>query len=198
MKSTRPFKEGLSEVLRRWDANQYDQALVRVEELLSAWPGNSQLYILWAGLVQLQENPTHTLDEAKKALQHAVDLDRNSPAGMIELGHFLDAVEDNPQAASRAFAEGVLVARRSLIEGLLGQARALLQLNKREEALRCLMESLYLADVGDSNKKGRSEDSAPDVFLRDPAGRLLGFQLKGPFAGQIEDLLKEALLHRSA
>ena len=198
MTSTRSFKQGLSRVFRSWEDKQYDAALREVEELLKSWPGNAQLYILWASLVQLQENPAHNLDEVKKTLQRAVELDKQSPAGAIELGHYLDAVEDNPRAASKAFSEGIALARRLLIDGLLGQARALLQLDKREEAFKCLVESLYLANLGYPFEGEKSADAGPDILLRDPAGRILALQLKGPLAIKIEDLLEEFFPKRSA
>lgn len=37
--------------------------------------------------------------------------DKASPAAAIELGLFLDNVEDDPHAASNAYAEGVVAAR---------------------------------------------------------------------------------------
>jgi tetratricopeptide (TPR) repeat protein len=196
--STPTFKQRLGKVLRQWGAGQYDVTLREVEKLLEAMPGNAQLHILWASLVQLQEKPTHRLDEAKKALQRADALDKNSPAAALELGHYLDGVEDDPQAASKAFSEGILTARRLLIDGLLGQARALLQLDKREDALKCLMEALYLANMDSSPARGKSADAAPDVLLRDPTGSVLAIQLKGPFAVKIEDLLQELFPKRSA
>jgi tetratricopeptide (TPR) repeat protein len=173
MTSTRSFKQRLSKVFRHWEDKQYDTALTEVEELLEVWPGNAQLYVLWASLVQLQDQPAHGLAEVKKALQAAVELDASSPAGAIELGHYLDAVEDEPRAAVKVFSEGVNAARRLLIDGLLGQARALLQLNRREEALKCLMESLYLANMGPSSEGKKPAGMAPDVLLRDPTGGIL-------------------------
>jgi len=198
MMSIRSFKKGLSKALHHWEKKQYDVALSDVEELLKSWPGNAQLHILWANLVQLQEDPTYSLAEVKKALQRTADLDPNSPAGNIELGHYLDAVEDNPQAASKVFSEGIRSARQLLIDGLLGQARAFVQLDKRQEAFECLMESLYLANIAYSSEDGKSTTSAPDILLRDRAGRILAFQLKGPFAIKIEDLLRELFPKRSA
>jgi tetratricopeptide (TPR) repeat protein len=186
MKSTRSFKKQLSEVQRLWGEGQYDRALDEVEGLLRSWPGSARLHILWASLVQLQENPAQGLDEVKKVLQRAVAIDPDSPAGALELGHFLDAVEDNPRAASKVFAEAILLARRLLIDGLLGQTKALLQLKKREEALRCLTELLYLAEI-DSSAAG-SDKAVPN-----PVGRK-----NGPLAHQLEDLLREAFVNRSA
>jgi tetratricopeptide (TPR) repeat protein len=116
--------------------------------------------------VQLQDEPTRTLADAKRTLQQAVELDNTSPAAAVELGYFLDNVEDDPKAAARAFTQGIAAARHLLIEGLLGQAKALIQLDKREDAVRCLVEAYQLAD----------------------AERATG---KGPFAGRIEELLTE-------
>jgi tetratricopeptide (TPR) repeat protein len=196
VRNTRSFKQKLAKVFRHWRDDQYDLALSDVEELLKSWPGNAQLYILWASLVQLQEEPSHRLDEAKQALQQAVEVDANSPAGPIELGHYLDTVEDNPRAASKTFSEGIRSARRLLMDGLLGQARALLQLDKRTEALKCLMEWLYLANIDNPSAGGKSANAAPDILLRDPTGQILAIRLKGPFAIKIEELLQQLFPER--
>lgn len=66
MMSSRAFQQKLSSVLRHWGDKQYDAALRDVDDMLKSWPGNSQLHVLWASLVQLQDEPSHTLDEAKQ------------------------------------------------------------------------------------------------------------------------------------
>ena len=81
----RQFKQKLSSVARLWDEQKYDKALHEVESLMQAWPGNAHLPILWASLVQLVESPRHQLDEAKLALQQAMELDKDSPAAAIEM-----------------------------------------------------------------------------------------------------------------
>jgi tetratricopeptide (TPR) repeat protein len=167
MSSLRGFKQKLSVVSRLWEEQDYDQALAEVESLLQTWPGNAHLHVLWASLVQLQEDPKHDLEEARQSLQQAVELDKGSPAAAIELGYFLDNVEDDPQAASRAYSAGVTAARQLLIEGLIGQAKAFRQLDKREEFLRCLVEVLHLTRFETSSKRN------------------------GPYAEQIQDLLNE-------
>ncbi len=166
MNGTSSFAKTLSAVMLHWVDGEYDRALKRVEELRATSPGNAQLNVLWAKLVQLQEKPAHTLNDAKRALQQAVELDKQSPVAAIELGHFLDNVEDDPQAAAKAFAQGIATARHLLIEGLLGQARSLIQLDKREDAVRCLVEAHQLVDAERSHKKS-------------------------PFASRIEELLTE-------
>ena len=158
MSSLRAFKRDLSSVKRLWGEEKFDEALARVESLLKAWPGNAHLHILWSSLVQLQDEPKNSLDEAKQALRRAIELDRTSPAGSIELGHFLDAVEDKPQAASRAYAEGVTVARRLLIEALIGQAKALQQLGRAKEFSQCLSELTHLMDFEPASRESKADE----------------------------------------
>jgi predicted Zn-dependent protease len=155
MNGTGSLAKGLADVTALMEDEKYDRALKRLEELRKNWPGNAQLQVLWAKLVQLQEVPTHALSDAKRALQQAVELDKQSPAAAIELGYFLDNVEDDPQTAAKAFAQGIAAARHLLIEGLLGQAKSLIQLDKREDAVRCLVEAHQLADAERTAKKGQ-------------------------------------------
>lgn len=175
MSSVRSFKQKLSNVFRLWNKKDYEAALREVEGLIQAWPGNGQLYILWASLIQLQENPKHRLDEVKQALQQALDLDKSSPAAAIELGHFLDNVEDDPQAASKVYTEAIAQARRLLIEALIGQAKALLQLERRAEAMKCLLELLPLTEAASPVKRLQSERTPPDILLRSPTGHVSMF-----------------------
>jgi tetratricopeptide (TPR) repeat protein len=198
MSRARGFKQKLASVMRLWGEEAYDEALAEVESLLEAWPGNAHLHILWASLVQLQDEPNHGLDEAKRALQRAIELDKSSPAGPIELGHFLDAVEDKPQAALKAYAEGVTAARRLLIEGLIGQAKVLRELNKQEEFFNCLSELLHLIHFDPGSKGGKSGGISPDVILESPTGRVYDVQLKGPYAEQIGEILDGVRSNRSA
>jgi tetratricopeptide (TPR) repeat protein len=180
-KSNGSLESGLAHVRRLRDRQEYDHAMAAVEQLIALWPGNPQLYTLLAALIQLQEKPSHKLENARKALEEAVAMDRNSPQAAVELGYYLDAVEDDPKAASRAFANGIATARRLLIDGLLGQARALTQLHKRDEAFRCLTEALYLADIARPVHQSSARDRTP-----------------GPFASKVEDLLSELFPKRSA
>lgn len=196
MRSTRFFKQGLTKVFRHWDDEQYDLALSEVELLLKSWPGNASLHILWANLVELQNAPSHSLREAKKALLRAIDLDMDSPEGVIELGHYLDAMEANPRAASKAFAKGIRSARRLLKEGLLGQMQALIQLDKKEEVVKCVKEWLYLANIGRRSANGKSVNTMPDIGLRDPLEQISALPLKGPFAAQIKELLHQLFPER--
>jgi tetratricopeptide (TPR) repeat protein len=198
MSNLRGFKQKLSAVSRLWRDKDYDTALAEVESLLDRWPGNAHLHILWASLVQLQEEPKHELAEAKEALQQAVELDKGSPAAVIELGHFLDNVEDDPQAAAKAYGEGVAAARQLLLDGLIGQAKVFRQLDKKEEFLRCVAEVLHLTGFETSPKRTRAKESGADMIFESPTGHFHLIQLKGPRAEQIQDLLSEWIKSRSA
>ena len=164
MNGTNSFTQGLSGVMKPWENGDYDRALERLEKLREAWPGNARLLVWWAHLVQLQDEPTHDLNAAKRALQQAVELDTHAPVAAIELGHFLDNVKDDPQAATKAFAQAITAARLALIDGLLGQAKTLLQLDRREDAIRCLVEAHRLADAEASTKKARFASRIEELF----------------------------------
>ncbi len=183
------FKRALSAVFRHWENGDYDAALVKVESLLESWPGNARLHVLWASLVQLQEEPQHSLADAKEALQFAATLDEDSPAADIELGQYLDNVEDNPKAAVKAYAQGVATARRRLIEGLIGQAKAYRQLQQWDTFNRCLEELLILTRF-DSSRNG-AEVIEGDVWIRLSTGHAYVYPAKGPYAEQIKELLCE-------
>jgi tetratricopeptide (TPR) repeat protein len=198
MSRVQEFKRGLASIRELWDEKGYDQALAQVEEMLLVWPGNPQLHILWSSLVQLQDKPKNSMSEAKRALQTAIALDPSSPEAYVELGHFLDAVEDKPQAASKAFVEGITSARKLLIEGLIGQAKALRQLGKQKELFQCLLELLHLTHFEPAPRGSKSAEIAPDVILESPTGRVYAIQLKGPYAVQIEEILQEMRSNRSA
>ena len=189
MNDIRRFEQKLSIVSQLWEEKNYDSAFVEVESLLALWPGNAHLHVVWASLVQMQEDPKHDLDEAKQALHRAVELDKGSPAAAIELGHFLDKVEDDPLAASKAYAEGVSTARHLLIEGLIGQAKVFRQLDKKEEFLRCLLEVLHLTRTETGTKRTKTKESGADIIFESPTGHFHATRLEGRYAEQIQDLL---------
>lgn len=191
MSSLRALKQRLSNVSRLWDEEDYDEALTEVETLLETWPGNPRLHVLKASLVQLQEEPRYDLDEAKHALQRAIELDRESPTAAIELGHFLDKVEDDPQAAVKAYAEGVEAARHLLIDGLIGQAKVYQQLDRKEDFFRCLLEILSLSRFDIGPKPTKAEAAGADIIIQSSSGQVFAAQLKAPYAERVQELLSE-------
>lgn len=191
MSTIRSLKQGLTQVSRLWEEADYDQALAEVERLLEAWPGNPYLHVLKAELVQLQEEPKYDLNVAKESLHQAIDLDKRSPTASIELGHYLDNVEDDPQSAVQAYADGIAAARHLLIDGLIGQAKAYRQLEKKDDFIRCLIEVLHLAQFDSSTNRNKAQDSGNDVIFQSAAGHIYHTQLKGPYKEQIQELLED-------
>jgi tetratricopeptide (TPR) repeat protein len=198
MNDLQSFKQRLSKVSQLWKKQKYDAALAEVESMLKIWPGNAHLHVLWASLVQLQENPKYNLNEAKEALQKAVQFDKGSPAAAIDLGHFLDNVEDDPQGASEIYADGVATARQLLIDGLIGQAKVFRQLNRRKEFFHCLLEVVHLAQFERGSKESKAGGFGVDLIVDSSTGYVHVLRLKGPYMEQIQDLLNEAVADRSA
>lgn len=198
MSTLRGLKQRLSTVSRLWEEQDYDQALAEVQSLLETWPGNPHLHVLKASLAQLQEEPKYDLDEVRKVLQQAIELDRGSPAASIELGHFLDNVEDDPRSAIKAYGEGVAAARRLLIDGLIGQAKAYRQLGKKDDFLRCLLEVLQLDRSDSASPRNQTEDFGTDILVEFPSGHVYVIRPKGPYAEQVRELLGELDTDRRA
>jgi hypothetical protein len=169
MNSLRSFKQRLDVVSRLWGEHDYDKALTEVEGLLELLPGNPHLLLLKASLIQLQEEPKYELSDVKKILEHAVELDKDAPAASIELGHFLDNVEDDLGAAMKAYASATEAARRLLIEGLFGQARIYRQLENWDEFDRCATQIALL-----------------NSFLK----------VRTPYVKQFQELMERVLLER--
>lgn len=208
MSTPRTLTQRLATVSRLWGKKDYDRALAEVETLLETWPGNPHLHVLKANLVQLQDEPKYDLDEVRQALQLAIELDQESPAASIELGHFLDNVDDDPKAAASTFGGGVAAARHLLIEGLIGQAKAYRQLGREEEFKRCLLEILVLTHFDSASPKSKNAELQTDLMLHSPTGHVHAVQFngipwirvfsgpfpgkfKGRYAQQVLDLLAE-------
>ena len=92
-------------------------------------------------------------------------------------------MKDDPQGTAKAFGEGIDHARKLLVEGLLGQARAYLQLDKKPAAVKCVGEALMVLNM-DTWKPGKV-DLQLMLHQEDKAGR------GGNFQREIEELLEE-------
>lgn len=152
------FEQEQAEISRLWDEENYDQALAEVEKLLETRPGNPQLHILKANLIQLQEEPKYELDEAEHSLRRAVELDNGAPTALIELGHYLDNVANKPESAAEVYADAVPIARRLHLDGLIGHAKALRQLGRKNEFKRCLDEILFLTQFDSAADEENAEE----------------------------------------
>lgn len=71
-------------------------------------------------------------------------MDEKHAGALIELAQSQFAVEDHAAAATKTFQSAVGACSRLLVEALLGQATALVEMNRREEAFDCLARVRWL------------------------------------------------------
>ena len=102
-----------------------------VDDMLESDGPTVELLILRGQLIQLVAGDSaEELEEAFASYQEALELDPNAPAVHEEIGHFLDAVADDPQEAVVFFRKAIeLGAGDSAREGL---EEALSQLDGEE------------------------------------------------------------------
>lgn len=190
------FGQKLEEIGDLWTAQEYDAALDLVDGLRQEHPANAHSHVLWASLLQLQTNRKRSLDEAEQALRQAIDLEPASPIGSIEMGYLIDLMGDDPQAATKFYAEGIVLARHLLIEGLIGGAKALLQINRVEEAFRHALEVHKLLGF-EGDKAGDPDRSAP-LDDGQPTDEKLWDGSRTLTSDQIERFLDGVIARRSA
>ena len=91
-----------------------------VDDILDAEGPNVEALILRGQLIQLVAGDSpEELEEAFASYQEALELDPNAPAVHEEIGHFLDAVADDPEEAVVFFRKAIeLGAGDSAHEGL--------------------------------------------------------------------------------
>jgi len=146
MKPLTTFKRGVAKVRRDWKEGRYEVALAEVDRLLKEWPDNPQLLVMWADLIQLQEQANgSSLEGAKAAYRRAAELD----------GECSPALEDDAKSASKAYEKAIVAYRRLLIEALLGKAKALHEMERVTEARACLDEA-YMLRLRDPERTDRS------------------------------------------
>jgi tetratricopeptide (TPR) repeat protein len=137
------LKTGLRRVDRHWREGRFDEALAEVESLLQAWPNSSYLLIMRASLTRLQddEDGTPTLEDAKSDLLAAVDLDPDSPAALIELGQFTNAIDDDARSAAKYFEKAVYLCADLLAQALVSHAEALSEIGNESKALNSVLDA---------------------------------------------------------
>src|SRR5439155_24166898 len=106
MKPTAALRRNLERVRRLCDRKKYREAFDAADKLRVQWPDNVEVLVLWANLLQLQdEDHGPPLAAARLALKRATELDGENPMPWIELGHFLFALDDDTPAAVRCFSK---------------------------------------------------------------------------------------------
>jgi Flp pilus assembly protein TadD len=117
----------LDEVVREERATEASLALI--DEALRRFPESVKLWCLHGDLLQLcVEDEERGLEQAGDSYLRAAELEPANPEPYESLGHFFDAVMDDPQQAAEYFRKAItLGAGESAREGL---AEALAQLDE--------------------------------------------------------------------
>jgi tetratricopeptide (TPR) repeat protein len=157
MKSATSLQRDLEKIRRLCDRESYNRAFSAINQLREQWPDNPEVLVLWANLLQLQEEDTGPpLEEAKKALQKAASLDEQNPMPWNELGQYVFVVEDDAKSACAYFAKAIALSRKYLTEALVNQAKALMEKDRKDEAMACLIEAYNLNGHDSRQNNGRS------------------------------------------
>lgn len=145
MTSKASFKDELETVRRLWESGAHAKAFAKIDRLKQQHPGNPHVLVMWSDLLQLQDDDVGPpLEEAKAALERAVELDEHGPMPLIELGHYLYAIDDDTKAAIKCFSKAISLCRRLLRDALLIQSEALSERSRKAEAFACLVEAYSL------------------------------------------------------
>jgi len=103
--------ERLTSMRREIAAKNYEQALQTGRDEIERGHESSDLLLLMATAGQLSEGDSCSLDDVRGWLERATQLSPDNDEAWMDLGHFLDAVADQPQLATSAFENAL---RRSL------------------------------------------------------------------------------------
>jgi tetratricopeptide (TPR) repeat protein len=142
------YQQLLTTALDAWSQHDYATAMTAVDSLRQHYPHNAHVQTLWGNLVQLQEDTLYSLADAKQALETAVVLDQESPQPLLELGYYLQQVEDNPQRALEVFVQSVQLSRQAFLAGLMAQAKLYQELGQDDELHQCCAELALFAASG--------------------------------------------------
>lgn len=117
----------------------YEQALQIGRAEMDRGCDSSDLLLLLATAGQLSEGDSCSLDEVRGWLERATQLSPDHAEAWMELGHFLDAVVDQPQLAVSAFEralEKTVAVLEATLDGLESTS------SSQDEATRERLEGL--------------------------------------------------------
>lgn len=160
---TIPNQSGVRSVRERLDGRAYAEALTLGRAELARGCVSSELLVPMATAAQLGDGTDCSLDEVREWLERAVEADPLNLEAKVELGHFLDAVVDEPALAGSAFLDAMDGAMNFIGEATEGLRSAREDPNKEtEERMRGLAErvsamlgsirALLPADSGDEDE----------------------------------------------
>src|SRR5437016_1306655 len=128
---------------------KFDEAigvLLREEEARALSPSELVQKGIW---IQLgSETMAHTLDEAERSFQTALEIDENYVPALIELAFFKYSVQDNATAALPFFERAIEESLSQLREAVEGKAKCLAEITSTDAAQSFIREiSTHCLDV---------------------------------------------------
>jgi hypothetical protein len=107
---------------------------------------SSNLYLLKATSIQLAQNTSYTLQDARNSLEAAVKLEPNHTQAWLDLGHFYFAVDDSPVLAIECFGKARILIQKLNEDLVIGEVKALLELGRKQDALS-ILQSISRANL---------------------------------------------------
>lgn len=118
------------------------EQLELADKAVEVFPYSPRLWCLRGQLIQLAPaNAPYSLSDALESLIKAVKEDDQFAEGYEELGHFYDAVEDNPVLAEQHFRKAIMLGGG--VHAYAGIARVLAELERIEEIEHLLKNSPF-------------------------------------------------------
>lgn len=132
----RQWMDALSELRALRRERRFGEALALVERLLKEGPSSTELLVFRAQVLQLvpEVDMADPLAAAEESLAQACALAPDTVEPLIEMGHFLYAVQDRPADALSQFEAAERLARAGLKDALIGKIKCLAQLGRQVEA----------------------------------------------------------------
>jgi len=121
MMSAAPYHNMLAAMRAKLADGGYEEALEIGRNEIERGCGSSDLLLLMATAGQLSDGVSCSLEDIRAWLEQASQDSPDNPEAWLELGHFLDAVADQPQLAASAFQKALersVAALEAALEGL--------------------------------------------------------------------------------
>jgi len=84
-----------------------EEVMNKVDQALEQFPTSPALWCLRGDLIQLSDGEDYTLEDALNSYQRAIELDPNNAEAYEAIGHYYNAVNDDPVRAEPYFKKAI-------------------------------------------------------------------------------------------
>ncbi len=140
------YKGALQNLNASIKGKHLSEALQQVNQLLKAYPYSVSLLVKRAMLIQVQDESSDLppLEEARRNLELAIELEPHSVETLIELGNFDYAVADHSESAIVHFERAISESEMGLKAAMVGMIKSQIELGLVNEAQASLERSKTL------------------------------------------------------